>query len=129
MEVAEAWQVESIPAPDSTQVNMEFFLAGVAHAVHHAAMKFLLILIVIVGALALTNPNEADFREHVRQKAGIAGTVGLAVADLVSGGEKGGIQRENYIVASKFYIGGDGVLPRQDIAWGVARQIIEIKKD
>ncbi|MEN3939837.1 hypothetical protein WJU23_00980 [Prosthecobacter sp. SYSU 5D2] len=92
-------------------------------------MKFLLLLIVVAGGLAFTNPTEADFREHVRQKTGIAGTVGLAVADLVSGGEKGGIQRENYIVASKFYVGGDGVLPRQDIAWGVAKQIIEIKKE
>jgi hypothetical protein len=92
-------------------------------------MKFLLLLIVIAGGLAFTNPTEADFREHVRQKTGIAGTLGMAVTDLVSGSGKGGIQRDNFIVASKFYVGGDGVLPRQDLAWGVAKQFIEIKKE
>lgn len=91
-------------------------------------MKYLLFLLLAAAAgLAFTNPNEADFREHVRQKEGLAGTLGLAVADLVSGGKKGGIQRDNYFLASKFYVGGDGILPREDIAWGVAGQIIEIK--
>lgn len=91
-------------------------------------MKFpILLLIIAAVALAVTNPNEAAFREHVRQKEGIAGTLGLAVADLVSGGKKGGIQRDNFIIASKFYVGGDGVLPREDVAWGVAGQFIEIK--
>lgn len=91
-------------------------------------MKFpILLLIIATVALAVTNPNEAAFREHVRQKEGIAGTLGLAVADLVSGGKKGGIQRDNFIIASKFYVGGDGVLPREDVAWGVAGQFIEIK--
>ena len=89
--------------------------------------KILLLLIVVAGALALTNPNEADYREHIRQKEGLAGTVGMAVADLVSGGKKGGIQRENFIVASRFYMGGDGVLPRENLAWGIARQFIETK--
>ncbi len=91
-------------------------------------MKPLIFLILVAGGLALTNPTEADFREHVRQKEGVAGTVGLAVADLVSGGKKGGVKRDNFIIASKFYVGGDGVLPREDIAWGVAKQFIEIKK-
>lgn len=89
--------------------------------------KILLLLILVAGALALTNPNEADYREHIRQKEGLAGTVGMAVADLVSGGKKGGIQRENFIVASRFYMGGDGVLPRENLAWGIARQFIETK--
>lgn len=74
---------------------------------------------IVVVLLALTNPNEADFREHVREKSGIAGTLGMALTDLLSGG-KGGIRRDNYIVASRFYIGGDGLLPRQDLAWGIA---------
>lgn len=91
-------------------------------------MKYLLFLLLAAAAgLAFTNPNEADFREHVRQKEGLAGTLGLAVADLVSGGKKGGIQRDNYFLASKFYVGGDGILPREDIAWGVAGRIFEIK--
>lgn len=89
--------------------------------------KILLLLIIVAGALALTNPNEADYREHIRQKEGLAGTVGMAVADLVSGGKKGGIQRENFIIASRFYMGGDGVLPRENLAWGIARQFIETK--
>jgi len=92
-------------------------------------MKLPLILLILAAAgLFLTNPSEADYREHIRQNEGLAGTVGLAVADLVSGDKKGGIQRDNFIVASKFYIGGDGVLPREDVAWGIARQFIEIKK-
>ncbi len=89
--------------------------------------KIFLFLIVAVGALALTNPNEADYREHIRQKEGLAGTVGMAVADMISGGKKGGIQRENFIIASRFYMGGDGVLPRENLAWGIARQFIETK--
>lgn len=96
---------------------------------HHVSMKMLILLLaIIVAVLALTNPSEAEYREHVRQKEGIAGTVGLAVADLVSGGKRGGVQRENYLVASKFYVGGDGVLPKEDLAWGIAGQFIEIKK-
>ncbi|TDU81372.1 hypothetical protein EI77_00680 [Prosthecobacter fusiformis] len=87
-----------------------------------------LILIVVAAILAFTNPSEADYREHVRQEAGIAGTVGLAVADIVSGGSKGGVQRQNFLLASKFYVGGDGVLPREDVAWGIAGQFIDIKK-
>ncbi len=92
-------------------------------------MKLPLLLLTIVAiGLAVTNPNEASYREYIRQKEGLPGTVGLAVADLVSGTKKGGVQRDNYIVASKFYIGGDGILPREDIAWGVAGKFIEIKK-
>lgn len=52
-------------------------------------MKSLLFLLAAIAVvLALTNHSEADFREHVRQKEGIAGTVGMAVADLLSGGKK-----------------------------------------
>lgn len=77
--------------------------------------------------LALTNPSPADFRDHVRQKEGLAGTLGMAMADLLSGG-KGGIQRDNYFVASHFYFGGDGVIPRQDLGWGIAGMIFESKQ-
>ena len=89
--------------------------------------KLLFLLAAIAVVLAITNPSEADFREHVRKKEGIAGTVGMAVADLLSGGKKGGIQRDNYLVASRFYLGGDGILPREDIAWGIAGFFIETK--
>lgn len=89
--------------------------------------KIFFLLAAIALALALTNPNAADYREHIRQKEGLAGTVGMAVADLISGGKKGGIQRENFIIASRFYIGGDGVLPRENLAWGIGKQFIETK--
>jgi len=87
----------------------------------------LLLLAAIAVVLAITNPSEADFREHVREKEGVAGTVGMAVADLLTGGKKGGINRDNYLVASRFYLGGDGILPREDIAWGIAGFFIETK--
>jgi hypothetical protein len=88
-------------------------------------MKRLLVLgIVLVVGLALTNPDESDFREYVREKDGIAGTLGMALADLISGG-RGGIRRDNYLVASRFYFGGDGVIPRQDLGWGFAGMIFE----
>ncbi len=76
--------------------------------------------------LAITNPDEADFREHVRNRQGIVGTLGLAAADLLSGGSSGGIRRDNYLLASRFYIGGDGILPREDLAWGFAGQFHEV---
>lgn len=78
--------------------------------------------------LALLNPNTARFREHIRQKQGVAGTLGMAMADLASGSKKGGIGRDNYIVASRYFIGGDGLLPRQDLAWGFAGMFFDIKK-
>jgi hypothetical protein len=89
--------------------------------------KLLFILLVVVGALVLTNPSEADYREHVRQKEGLAGSVGLVVADLLASGPKGGVRRENFFVASRFYLGGGGLLPEETLAWGIAKQFIETK--
>lgn len=88
--------------------------------------KLLLLLAIVVAVLAFTNPSEADFREHVRQKQGIAGSLGMAMADLLSGG-KGGIKRDNYLVASRYFIGGDGLIPREDLAWGVAGMFFDSK--
>jgi hypothetical protein len=92
-----------------------------------ASRLFGFVLAVVVAGLVMTNPNEADFREHVRVKEGLAGTIGMVAADLLSGGKGGGIQRDNYFVASRFYIGGNGILPRQDVAWGVAGKFFEIE--
>lgn len=89
--------------------------------------KLFFLLAAIVVVLALTNPSEAEYREHIRQQQGIAGTVGMAVADLMTGGKKGGIQRENFIIASRFYLGGNGILPREDLAWGIGGQFIATK--
>jgi hypothetical protein len=85
-------------------------------------MKKLIVLVLlaaVVTVLAVKNPTVADYREHVRRQQGLAGTLDLALADLLSLGE-GGIGRDNYWVASRFYRGGTGVLPRQDLAWGFA---------
>lgn len=89
--------------------------------------KLILILAGIAVALAITNPSEADFREHVRKKEGVAGTAAMAVMDLLSLDKKGGIRRDNYFIASRFYAGGDGLLPREELAWGIAGQFIETK--
>ena len=53
-------------------------------------MVFLLSALVVV--LALTNPNEAEFRSHLQQKHGIAGTLSLPRADMAGG------------VAGKFFL-------------------------
>jgi len=95
-------------------------------------MKISTLLIAILGGafllLALTNPSTAGFREHIREKQGLAGTLGMAMADLVSGSGKGGVQRDNYVIASRFYTGGDGILPRKDLAWGVAGMFVDAKE-
>jgi hypothetical protein len=83
--------------------------------------------ILLLLVLVLTNPTEADFRERVRERQGLAGTLGLAAADLLSGGQRGGIKRDNYGVASRFYLGGDGVLPRRNLGWGMAGMIWEAR--
>lgn len=87
----------------------------------------LLLIVIALVVLVVTNPSEADFREHVRRETGLAGQFGMVVADLLSGGKKGGINRENFFVASRFYVGGDGILPRKNVAWGIAGRFIEIK--
>ena len=51
----------------------------------------------------------------------------MVVVDLLSGGGKGGIKRENFLVASRFYMGGDGVIPREDLAWGIGGSFIDQK--
>ena len=92
-------------------------------------MKFPAFLIIAaLAVLAYLNPTETEFRAHLRKEQGIAATLGLALTDLLSTGPKGGIQRENFFICSRFYIGGDGVLPRQDLAWGVAGKFFDISE-
>ena len=90
-------------------------------------LAFILVIIALVF-LAATNPSEADFREHIREKTGIAGQIGMVMTDLLSGGKKGGINRENFVVGSRFYVGGDGILPRQNLAWGIGGRFFEINE-
>ena len=85
---------------------------------------FLLISLFVV--LALTNPNEAEFRSYMQLKHGIAGSLSLKVAAIFSAGTSTGVSRDNYVVCSRYYIGGDGILPRTDLAWGVAGKFFDI---
>jgi hypothetical protein len=87
---------------------------------------FLLVALLVV--LALTNPNEAEFRTHMQQKYGIAGSVGLKVAAIFSAGTSTGVSRDNYIFFSRYYIGGDGILPRTDLAWGVGGTFFDLEE-
>lgn len=88
---------------------------------------FLLIALLVV--LALTNPNEAEFRAHMQQKHGIAGSLSLKVAAIFSAGTSTGVHRENFFLFSRYYIGGDGILPRADLAWGVAGKFYDIDEE
>ncbi len=87
----------------------------------------LLVLALITAGLALTNPNESQYRAHIQERDGLLGTLGLGLADLLSKDASKGIHRDNYFVASKFYIGGDGLLPRQDLAWGIGGKFWQIE--
>ncbi|OYW76823.1 MAG: hypothetical protein B7Z37_07115 [Verrucomicrobia bacterium 12-59-8] len=90
-------------------------------------MKLILFLLISLSVvLAFTNPNEAEFRSHMQQKYGIAGSLSLKVASIFSAGTSTGVSRDNYILFSRYYIGGDGILPRTDLAWGVAGKFYDI---
>jgi len=87
---------------------------------------FLLISLFVV--LALTNPNENEFRGYMQQKYGIAGSLSLKVASIFSAGTSTGVTRENYILFSRYYIGGDGILPRTELARGVAGKFFDVEE-
>lgn len=87
----------------------------------------LVALVIILGCLAFTNPTESQFRAHIQEREGLGGWLGLKVADLLSAGPQSGIHRDNYFILSRFYVGGDGVLPRKDLAWGIAGRFIDIE--
>ena len=87
---------------------------------------FLLISLFVV--LALTNPNETEFRAYMQQKYGIAGSLSLKVASIFSAGTSTGVTRENYILFSRYYIGGDGILPRTELARGVAGKFFDVEE-
>jgi hypothetical protein len=102
----------------------------------HERMKTKLLLValaVLLIMLAVTNPTVEQFRGHLRERGGIAATLGLFAADLLthpdSANSAGGVKRESFLFFSRFYIGGDGLLPRQDLAWGVAGRFIDRASD
>ncbi len=93
-------------------------------------MKLILfLLIALLVVLALTNPNEAEFRSHMQQKYGIAGSLSLKVASIFSAGTSSGVHSENFILCSRYYIGGDGLLPRTDLAWGAGGKFFDIEEE
>lgn len=85
------------------------------------------LLLIIIGLLAITNPTEGQYRAHVQEQQGIFGTLGLGLADLLSKDSTKGIHRENYLLFSRFYVGGDGILPKQELGWGMAGHIFDVK--
>ncbi len=87
---------------------------------------FLLISLIVV--LALTNPNETEFRSYMQIKHGIAGSLSLKVASIFSAGTSTGVSRDNYVIFSRYYIGGEGILPRTDLAWAVAGKFFDISE-
>ena len=92
-------------------------------------MRLIIILIIsLFVVLAFTNPNEAEFRNHMQQKYGIAGSLSLKVASIFSAGTSTGVSRDNYLIFSRYYIGGDGILPRTDLAWAVAGRFFDIEE-
>jgi hypothetical protein len=89
----------------------------------------ILLIAALLGLLIFTNPSVEAYRGYIKERQGLAGTLGLLAADVLSVGSKSGqgIQRENYLVLSRFYLGGDGVLPRQDLAWGALGRFWELE--
>jgi len=92
-------------------------------------MRLIIILVIsLFVVLAFTNPNETEFRNHMQQKYGIAGSLSLKVASIFSAGTSTGVSRDNYLIFSRYYIGGDGILPRTDLAWAVAGKFFDIEE-
>ena len=89
---------------------------------------FVVALAVALAFLAITNPTESQFRAYVQEQEGVTGWLGLKVADLLSSGPRAGIHRDNFFFASRFYLGGDGVMPRRNLAWGIAGKFIDIEE-
>lgn len=83
---------------------------------------------VISAMLLFTNPSVEQYRGYIKERQGLAGSLGLLAVDVLSTSEtKGkGIHRDNFWLCSKFYIGGDGILPRQDLAWGALGRFWDI---
>lgn len=97
-------------------------------------LKLLLaVTAVVLVMLAATNPTVEQYRGHIKEREGLAGTLGLLAADLLSVGDgkksNRGIHRESYVFFSRFYLGGDGLLPRQDLAWGALGRFWDIEPE
>lgn len=76
-------------------------------------MKKLVIILILLGgvlaSLAVSNPDESDFREWFIEEHGIGG----AVASLA-------VQRENNVFFSTYSIGGHALIKKRTLAYGIA---------
>ena len=74
--------------------------------------KLVIILILLAGglvALAVSNPDESDFREWYVDEHGFGG----AVVSLA-------VQRENRVFFSSYSIGGHALIKKRTLAYGIA---------
>ena len=80
--------------------------------------KLVIILILLAGglvALAVSNPDESDFREWYVEEHGFGGAlVSLAV------------QRENNVFFSTYSIGGQALIKKRTLAYGIAGIFIKV---
>lgn len=74
--------------------------------------KLVIILILLSGVLvflAVSNPDESDFREWYVEEHGFGG----AVVSLA-------VQRENSVFFSTYSIGGQALIKKRTLAYGIA---------
>ena len=83
-------------------------------------MKKLVIILILLAVtlvfLAVSNPDESDFREWYVEKHGLAGAL-VTVA----------VKRENQIFFSTYNLGGDGLLKKRTVARGFAGMLFEVE--
>ena len=82
--------------------------------------NFLIVLILLGGvlvSLAISNPDESDFREWYVEQHGIGGAL-LSIA----------VDRENSVFFSTYSIGGKALIKKRTIAYGVAGTFIKVEE-
>ena len=79
--------------------------------------KLLIILILLAGVLvvlAVSNPDESDFREWYVEEHGFGGAL-VSIA----------VNRENRIFYSTYSIGGNGLIKKRTLAYGIAGAFVK----
>ena len=74
--------------------------------------KLVIILILLAGVfvfLAVSNPDESDFREWYVEEHGFGGAL-VSIA----------VNRENRIFYSTYSIGGNGLIKKRTLSYGIA---------
>ena len=78
--------------------------------------------------LGFANPDREPVTRACAETGGPWRLAGAETAGLLSSGPRAGIRRGNSLFAGRFHPGGDGVLPRKDLTWGIAGRFIDIKE-